>query len=341
MEAEKLIEILAPAGGVSGRENEVYPAVYEILKDLGEVKKDSLGNITCTMNKGASGKRFLLDAHIDKIGLIVKYIDDEGFVKADSCGGIDWRVLAGEEVIIYGKEPVKGVVCSVPPHLSSGDSDKALTKDTLIIDTGMSGDNLKKTVSLGDRIFAHKPVLKLISGRVSSPALDNRAGVAAIIRAAEILKENGYKGGVSVALSVQEEVGTRGAGAVAFAEKPDEALVVDVSFALSPGLKGEDCGVLSKGPMIGFSPILDENITAKLCETAEEKGIAFQREIMGGRTGTNADVVSNSAEGVKTGLVSIPLRYMHTGAEVADLGDIENTAKLLAAYIEKGGVYND
>lgn len=341
MDAEKITELLLSRGGVSGKEKELFSVLENILSESGDITTDNLGNFFCTINKGAEGKKILLDAHIDKIGLIVKFIDENGFVKCDSCGGMDWRVLAGEEVVIMGKEPVKGIVCSVPPHLSSGDESKALDSDSLFIDTGFDGEALKKKIALGDRVCVEKTFAKLLSGCITAPALDNRAGAAAIIAALKLLTERGYKGEVTCALTVQEEVGTRGAGPAVFKVKPDEAIVVDVSFGLSPGLKDEECGKLKKGPMIGISPTLDEKITATLMKVCEEENIPFQREVMGGRTGTNADVVSVNSGGIKTGLVSVPLRYMHTAAEVVDTLDIENTAKLIACYIEKGGCYDD
>lgn len=341
MDVEKITELLSCEKGVSGREEELHSVLRDLLSENGEISTDGMGNFFCTINKGAEGRRMLLDAHIDKIGLIVKYIDENGFVKCDSCGGMDWRVLSGEEVVIMGKDPVKGIICSIPPHLSSGDESKALDSDSLYIDTGFSGKNLKKKVSLGDRVLVEKPFAKLLSGCITAPALDNRAGAAAIIAALKLLCKKGYKGEVICALTVQEEVGTRGAGPAVFKMKPDEAIVVDVSFALSPGLKDEECGKLGKGPMIGVSPTLDENITNTLIKVCEEENIPFQHEIMGGRTGTNADVISINSGGIKTGLVSVPLRYMHTADEVVDTADIENTAKLLACYIEKGGCYDD
>lgn len=341
MTVEKITELLCSCGGVSGKEAEMRSVLKDLLCEYGEISTDSLGNFFCTINKGAEGKSVLLDAHIDKIGLIVKYIDDEGFIKCDSCGGMDWRVLAGEEVIIIGKEKIRGIVCSIPPHLSSGDESKALESDSLYIDTGFSGEKLKEKVCLGDRVVVEKPFAKLLSGLITAPALDNRAGAAAIIAAAELLCKRGYKGEVTFALTVQEEVGMRGAEPAAFSVKPDEAIVIDVSFAHSPGLKDEDCGRLGKGPMIGISPILDEEIEKNLIKICEKKNIPFQREIMGGRTGTNADVISVNSGGIKTGLVSIPLRYMHTAAEVVDTADIENTAEMIACYIEMGGCVND
>lgn len=337
MDAERITQLLVSEKGVSGREEEVHCVLRDLLSEYGEISTDAMGNFFCTMNKGAQGKRILLDAHIDKIGLIVKYIGEDGFIKCDSCGGMDWRVLAGEEVVIMGKEAVRGVVCSVPPHLSSGDESKALDSDSLYIDTGFSSEALKEKISLGDRICVQRSFRKLLSGCITAPALDNRAGAAAIISAFMLLKEHGYKGEVTCALTVQEEVGTRGAGPAVFNMKPHEAIVVDVSFGHSPGLKDEECGILGKGPMIGISPTLDENITNALLEISEKENIPFQREVMGGRTGTNADAVSINSGGIKTGLVSIPLRYMHTAAEAVNVSDIENTAKLLACYAEKGG----
>ena len=341
MEIEKIIDSLTLNGGVSGMEREMFSALEELLKENGELTSDSMGNFFCTVNKGAPGKRFLLDAHMDKIGLIVKYINESGFVKCDSCGGIDWRVLAGEEVIIMGREKVRGIVCCIPPHLSDSEESKALDSDSLYIDTGYDAGTLKKKISLGDRVCVYKPLVKLLSERVTAPALDNRAGAAAIIGAVKLLCERGYKGEVTCALTVQEEVGTRGAGPAVFKVRPDEAIVVDVSFALSPGLKEEDCGELSKGPMIGVSSTLSEAMTDGFIKVCREENIPYRLEVMGGRTGTNADAVSVNAGGIRTGLMSVPLRYMHTAAETVDLSDVENTAKLIACYIEKGGSRDD
>lgn len=146
---------------------------------------------------------------------------------------------------------------------------------------------------------------------------------------------------ITVLFSVQEEVGTRGAGAGTFGVMPQQALCVDVSFAMSPGSLRHKCGDLGKGAMIGYSPILSRNITNRLLRLAQDKKIPFQKEIMGGETGTGAGAISLIGEGVETGLLSVPLRYMHSPVETVEIEDIKNTGRLMAEYIaDIGGTPN-
>lgn len=325
------LDVLTSCAGVSGSEHELKAAVQSLLADCGEIYSDSLGSIFCRI-KG-EGKHFFLDAHIDRIGLIVKYICSDGFIKADPCGGMDCRTLAGEEVtLLAGDEKLKGVVVSVPPHLGGGGEKNA--ESTVTIDFGMTFEQAKEKITLGDKVIIEKPLKRLLGERVTAPALDNRAGAAAVIRAVKLLGERGIKANITAAFAAQEEVGCRGAKAAAAVCGADEAIAVDVSFAKSAGLKDEECGALGKGPMIGVSSTLSYEMSEKFLEIAKSKNIPFQTEVMGGRTGTDADVISSAAGGIKTGLLSVPLRYMHSATEVVDLKDIENTALLLADYIE-------
>ena len=181
-----------------------------------------------------------------------------------------------------------------------------------------------------------------MGGKITSPALDNRCSIAALIRVAELLsgKELDYK--VVILLSAQEETYGSGAMTGAFQIDADEAIVVDVSFANQPDVSGQYGSIeLDKGPMIGFSPILNRKMTQKLKSLAEAEEIPFQYEAMSGRTGTNADHISVSKGGVKTAMLSIPERYMHTQVEVIHPEDVERTAKLIALYILSGGAFDD
>ena len=127
----------------------------------------------------------------------------------------------------------------------------------------------------------------------------------------------------------------------AFSAEPDEAIAIDVSFGDGPDISPDDCGKVSHGAMIGISPVLDGEISRRLCECAEKLGAEYQTEVMGGRTGTNGDVISVTKGGVRTGIVSIPIRNMHTGAEIVDLRDIESVCDILEKYILSGGVLGD
>ena len=202
----------------------------------------------------------------------------------------------------------------------------------------MSREEAEKVVSLGDRITFNGKFVRLLGNRISSPSVDNRAGVAAVLRCLELLDGKKLNCKISVIFSVQEETGGSGAQVGAFAANADEAIAVDVSFASAPNVSSEKYASLGKGAMIGYAPLLDYDMSKKLSEIADKKNIPCQIEVMGRNTGTNCDQIQVAGNGVKTALISVPLRNMHTAIEVCDLEDIESTARLMAEYIiERSG----
>lgn len=320
--------------GVTGAENGAAQAAAGILSALMPAQIDALGNVRGEAE--GEGPRILLDAHIDSIGMVVTAVGEDGFLKADKCGGVDIRVLPASEVNVWGKERLFGVITSVPPHLSGDKDGQAPGFDQLTIDTGL-GSRAKELVEPGDRISLAGKGMQMTGKLYCAPALDDRAGVACILRCLELLKKSGRSYNLSVLFSVQEESGGSGAAVGAFSSQAEEGISVDVSFACAPGIPREKCGELGKGPMIGIAAPLDGETGVRLRTTAKSKGIPYQLEAMGGKTGTNADELSVSGEGMKIGLISIPLRNMHTAAEIVSLEDIENTAALMAAYIAERG----
>lgn len=331
-EISVLLKKLCAADGVSGAENKAAAVAAELLGKYMPVSIDPLGSITGTMGSGEM--HILLDAHLDQIGLIVTAIDEDGFLKVTKCGGADIRVLAAAEVTVHGKEKLFGVITSTPPHLSTpDDSGKAKDFDDIAVDIGMNKETAEKYVSLGDRITFNGEFVPLAGNRVSSPSIDDRAGIAVILRCLEILEGRELNCKISVCFSVQEETGGSGAQTAAFAAQADEAIAVDVSFASAPNVSSEKYAALGGGAMIGYAPSLDYEMSRKLSLIAENKNIPNQPEVMGGKTGTNCDEIQVAGKGVKTALISIPLRNMHTAVEVCDLEDIENAARLMAEYI--------
>lgn len=331
MDTLDLLKSLTSAVGVSGKENNVCSLLCSILKEYGEVNVDAMNNVTCTFGEG---KHFLLDAHIDEIGMIVKAVTDDGFIKVDKCGGIDERMLLASEVSVWGKREVKGVISNLPPHLQKSDDKKPPKIDEISIDIGMTKDEALEVISLGDRVTFKRNFQKLLGTQVCSSVLDDRSGVGAILLAVERLKN--IKAKITVCFSAQEEVGTRGAGVAVYDKDVDEAIVVDVSFGYTPLCKKSDCGEIGKGVMIGVSPILDSSMSGLMQETAKRNNIPYQVEVMGGsHTGTNADVITISQSGVKTSLLSIPQKYMHSPVEIVDTRDVEATAELIVQYIKE------
>ena len=281
--------------------------------------------------KGKGDYTLMLDAHIDEVGFVVTAVDDNGFLTVAKCGGIDLRTLPARPVLIHGKEKITGVFCSTPPHLNSGEMEfDDISK--LKIDT-MLGGRAKELVSVGDFVtYATKPS-SLLGNKVCGKSFDDRAGVAILIELAKRLSGKVLPINVTFVLSDMEELGTRGAITAAYETAPDEAVAIDVSFGDAPDVSADECGKLSGGAMIGVSPTLDSGVTDRLFAAARDNGIKYQTEVMSGRTGTNGDVISVSRSGVKTGLVSIPLRNMHTDCEIVDIDDLLSVCDILENYI--------
>lgn len=333
----ELLKKLTSTVGVSGEEENIVKLLTKMLSKYGKVSVDSMNNVFCTFGEGY---HFLLDAHLDEIGMIVTDITDDGFIKVNRCGGIDRRMLLGYEVSVWGKEEVKGIISTLPPHLQTADDEKKVPEfKDISIDVGMCKSEIEKLVSLGDKVTFKRNFTPLLNSQLSASCLDDRAGVASILLCLDRLKKFPCK--VTVMFSTQEELGTRGAKIGAYSKGVDEFISVDVSFAFTPNCDKADCGEIGKGAMIGFSPILNKNISKELVNIAEKNNIPFQCEIMSGSTGTNADVLTLCESGIKGALISIPEKYMHQPCEVVDINDIESVSNLICAYIsEKAGEPN-
>ncbi len=300
-----------------------------------DIKNCGSNGILASLDFGKEST-LLLDAHIDEIGMTVTHISDTGFLTISNAGGIDLKQLPSREVIIHGKKDVSGIFISTPPHLSKDDKKLSDIKE-IKIDTGL-GDKAKDIISVGDFVTYKNEFLKLGDKRICAKALDNRASCAMLIYLAQRLKDKELPVNLILLFSDGEELGLRGARTAVYPLNVSQAVVTDVSFGNAPDVPSDKSGKLGFGAMIGISPILNKTITEKLISIAKENNIPYQSEIMGGTTGTNADVITLTKSGIKTGLVSIPLRNMHTDCEIIDLTDIENTASLLESYIMSGGI---
>lgn len=335
MEIKELLNQLSSAAGVSGLTG-ALDAAEAALSPYARIRREN-GSLV-GMLPGESDYTILLDAHIDEIGMIVTHVEDNGFVRVAKAGGVDIRTLAAQPVTIWGRRPVEGLFASTPPHLQKDDAAGTPDITERVIDTGLSGDEAGALISPGDRVtFLQRPA-ELLSGGFTGKSLDNRAGVAALLWAAARLAGGRLPCCVAFLFSDQEELGCRGAQTAAFSMRPDEAVVVDVSFGDSPGVPAHKTGRLGQGGMLGISPVLSAPVTQALESMAAKEQIPIQPEVMGGETSTNADVIALTASGVPCGLVSIPLRSMHTTAEVIRLSDVEAVGNLLAAYVRAGGL---
>lgn len=332
----KDIAQLCSAAGVAGMQ-EVVEAAKELLKPLvDEVFTDAMGNVLAIRRcKEENAPTIMLEAHLDEIGFLVTRIDDNGFVYVAGAGGIDGRVLTAQEVLVYGDDVYPGVFCSTPPHLSGKDGELP-ELSSRGIDVGMTREEAKKHIPLGSRVMFVPSYCELNENVISCKALDDRAGMAAILYCLRKLDDT-CPMNVAVAFCVQEELGCRGSDPAARRLQPDCAIVTDVSFALTPDADPNKCGKMGKGAMIGISPILDSAMSDVLLALAEDNKIPYQYEVMGGGTGTDADHISGCLYGIPTALLSIPQKYMHTPVEVVDIRDVASVGDLMAAYICKGG----
>ena len=335
MEISEILAKLCRATGVSGAENEACEAAAELLREYTEdVSIDKFGCVSGFVGERGNGKpTLLLEAHIDEIGFIVTYIGDDGFLRVGQCGGTDRRLYAAQTVTVHTeKGAVRGVICTLPPHVAS-DSSKTMKLEDVAVDIGCtSREEAAALVCPGDRITIENDLVKLLGTRYTAKATDDRAGVAAVLYALELLKGAELSCNVEVLFASQEEVGSRGAVIAAFRSEAEKAIATDVSFAYTPDAKKYECGEMGKGAMIGIGPVLDREMTGELKEYAGKLGIPWQCEVMGRSTGTDADDISVSHGGIRTALVSIPQKYMHTPVEVVDIEDIRAVAKLMAAY---------
>lgn len=326
---EKLCEVPA----VSGYEHTAARRASLLLERyVDKVSHDALGNvigIRYGVKKGS--KTLLLDAHIDEIGFIVSgYAGD--FLKFETVGGVDVRMLPAREVLVLADEPLFGVITCLPPHIQTAEQmDSSIPKDKLYIDLGIK--NVSSRVPVGTPVVYNADCVKLQNGYISGRALDDRAGFASLLLALENLKGKKLNLDVVVMGSVQEEVGCRGAKVGAYEVNPDIAIAVDVTHGTTPDAgkpRTFDCG---SGTAIGIGPNLNRSVSDALKKIAKAEKIPHTLEVMEGETGTNAWPIQVSRQGIPTGLLSIPLRYMHTPFETLNEDDVRATAKLLSEYI--------
>ena len=338
MDAKTMLKTLCEASGVNGETSACEVAKTLLSAYTNDIRTDALGNVIGYLpSANPDAPTLLLEAHIDEIGFVVTGVDSHGFVHVANCGGIDNRALAAGEIVFVTEPPVYGVFCSTPPHLTKADDPLPDLTDRGV-DVGLTKEEAEVRLPLGTRAVYRPHFDELLNNRVSTKAADNRAGVAAVLGALECVKGKDLPVNIVVSFSVQEEVGMRGAQPAAFGVMPDAAIVVDVSFAHTHDVSKEKYASLGKGPMVGQAPVLDKELTEQLFALAETQGVPVQHEVMGGKTGTDADVIGVVGHGVPCTLVSIPLKYMHTPIEVVSLDDLDATSRLMAAFILNGEV---
>lgn len=333
---ESFLHLLLSAPGLSGFEKPVSELIADAWRPLtDELSSSPLGSLHALRKAAAKEKRpsLMIAAHMDGIGLMVKSIED-GFLKITQIGGIDPRILPGQLVTVHGVKDLPGIIQMTPDRFMPASAAGTPPKyDNLFIDTGLSVNELKRNVQVGNIIsFASKP-LHLNDGYISGHSLDNRASVAALTVCLEELKNFNLQWDVWCAATVQEETQLLGAYTSTFQLQPTLGIAVDVTFAQEPGLKDYTTFPLGKGPTIGLGSNVHPVLHQKFVETAKEIDLPYAIEPMPRSSGTDAIAMQITAAGVPTVVIGIPIRYMHTPYELTTLTDIRRAGRLLARFI--------
>jgi putative aminopeptidase FrvX len=335
-ETPALLDKLLRAAAPSGHEGPAA-ALWREEASFAELSADGLGSSIARV--GDTAPLLAVVGHIDEIGLVVTHVDEKGFLWFAPIGGWDPQILVGQRVEVRSREGlVPGVVGRKPIHLLEGEQRKKVVElKGLHIDVGaVDREEAAALVRVGDPVTIAAEPLPLAGDRLVSRAMDNRLGAYVALEALRRCHERGsLVGSFAAVAAVQEEIGLFGARTSAFQVRPDIAVAIDVTHATdAPGVDEKEIGShpLGSGPAIGRGSTLSPKVFELLVEAAEEAGIEYSVSASGRSTSTDADAIQISRSGIPTGLVSIPLRYMHSPVELVDLGDVEATVELIAAF---------
>ena len=321
--------------------------VQEVVRDYADKFADSVttdvhGNVIAAVNVEAGekpdGRRVLFAGHCDQIGLLVSYIDKQGFLWVQPIGGWDPQQLIGQRMTVWAKDgPVPAVIARKPIHLLDMEERKRVVKmENLWLDIGAEdGDDAKSVVRVGDPVTLELGFQEMRNGLANAPKMDNTTGLWVVVEALRRVAKKDPKVAVYAVSTVCEEIGLRGARTSAHGVDPDVGVAVDVTHAT-------DCPTISKrqegdlrlggGPVIVRGPNMNPRVSDRLEEVAEAEEIPFQLAALGRAAPNDANPIQTTRAGVATGLVSVPNRYMHSAVETISLDDIDRSADLLAAF---------
>jgi len=346
---QTLLEDLSNAHGISGYEGSIRKMMEEEIRPyVDEIRTDRMGNLIATKN--GSGPTIMLAAHMDEIGLMVKYIDDKGFLRFVKIGGWFDQTLHSQRVIVHTKNgPVTGVMGSKPPHaMKEEEKKKPVKAEDMFIDVGAKSkeDAEKLGIEVGLPISIDRQFAPLANGMLTGKAFDNRAGVVMLIEAMRQISRMDIKATVYAVGTVQEEVGLKGARTSAFGLNPDVALATDVTVPGDhPGIEKKDSAIeVGKGAAItivdggGRGLMAAPAVVRWLKETAETNNIPYQMDVGEGGT-TDATAIHLTREGIPSSVISVPTRYIHSPVEVLDLSDLKACADLIAKAVASADKY--
>ena len=333
-----LLNIICTTPGAPGFEKKIRDLVINEVEPLvDELEVDNMGNVYA-IKRGVGDKRAMVGAHMDEIGFIVTHIDDKGFIRFHTLGGFDPKTLTAQRVIVHGKKDVIGVMASKPIHVMSPEERNkvAKTKD-YFIDTGMSADEVKELISVGDPITREREFIEM-GECVNGKSLDNRLAVFILIETLRALKDKTVPYDIYGVFTVQEEVGIRGANVSALRVNPDFGFGLDttIAFDLPGAAEHEKITRLGEGTAIKImdaSTICDYRMVDYMKKTADKHKIKWQPEILTAGGTDTAGIQRMTEGGSIAGAVSIPTRHLHQVIEMAHKEDIDGSIKLLTACL--------
>jgi endoglucanase len=333
----EVLRKIVEAPGVSGYEFlGIRDVVVEEIKPyVDEVKVDKLGNVIA--HKKGSGPRVMIAAHMDKIGVMVNHIDKDGYLHLVRVGGVDPRTLVAQRIRFFTEKGERyGVVGHIPPHIQKPeDRKKAADWDTIVVDVG--ADSKEEAEEMGFRVgtigeFA-PAFVQLTENRIATPYLDDRVCLYAMIEVAKALEE--HEADIYFVGSVQEEVGLRGSRVASYAIDPEIGIAMDVTHAKQVGDKGRLVPKLGGGPVMDIGPNINPKVRGFAEEIAKKYGIPLQPEASPRPTGTDANAMQINRAGVATAVLSLPIKYMHSQVETADIRDIQWIIELAKHFLEE------
>lgn len=335
VDLDTLLLKLTQATGV-GYGGDIAHVVVAELRSYGI--KASIEQDRSVVGELLSGRnpRVMIACHIDEIGFLVSSVDEAGRLRISPVGGSDDRILPGQEVVVHGRQTMRGYIGAKPPHLLTQDErKKILPLEKLFVDTGLPSAFVHENVEIGDYITFANTYQKLAGDLRSAKSLDNRASVACGLLVMHELAQSTPPCDVYFVATSQEEFSGLGARIHSYRLPVDRAVVIDVTHGEHPALKEHEYFPLGKGPAIGRGATIPEKLSAIMVESAKAIEIPYQIEALPKHTGTDAEAIAFNREGIATSLISIPLRYMHSPVEVVNLKDIERSARLVIHFLSQ------
>jgi len=334
-----LINSISPSG-YEAPVAKVWKAEAETFAS--KVWTDTHGNSHAIVNPGGS-PRIMFAGHYDEIGFQISYIDDKGYLWIQALGGWDSQIAQGQRVQIATKKgTIRGVIGKVAIHMQSPEDRKKVSQiKDLWVDIGAKDrKDAEKMVEIGDPLVIASGFEEIANGLAIGRAFDDRAGAFVILEAARLLSKLSPKAEIHAVATVQEEIGLRGVTTAAYGINPDIGIAVDMTFAtdhpnMAEAMKRENSIELGKGPVLTRGPNINSKLFDLMVKTAKAEKIPFQINAEPRGTGTDANALQLNRAGVVAGLISVPLRYMHSPCETISLKDLEDSAKLLAKTVAK------